>query len=362
MSNILTTSFSYSVNGYRQVGFAVSPSTPPTVPSFTGTPIAYYTTANTTTFGGSYTVPSASNQVLFAVAVYYYGTPSSATFGATSMTQYYENYGSIGIVHAIYYLINPTVTTDTVTVTLDASGGTAVKSVGIFTLQGVNQTTPINHLETVEGDSVTSTNLTCDPIVNYSLLLGSVSDFGFSGEVINTTDGGQSEKWNFHPAATNVTNSFSSKTADIALEVNVNDQITLTESISLGVLLIDISVTESLTTSEFTNYVTTIPGVSLVENLVVTDSAEIDPPALSFSPNVKTNITLTELVTPNLLISLSVSDTLLITDNYSVSDPAIAALINVFSDLSISESTSFETFKNAPATRSRPVGRVTWDS
>jgi hypothetical protein len=176
MSNILTTGFSYSVNGFRQYAFAISPSSSPTPPSIVGSPSFYSVNASGATFSTSITVPSGSNRVLFIVATYNYGVATdSITFGGATMTKYYNGYGSLFVTHSIYYLVNPTASTDTILVTLDSNPGTIPRTIGAFTTKDTNQITPINNNADIEGAD-TSTSVTCVPSVNHSLLFSSVAD------------------------------------------------------------------------------------------------------------------------------------------------------------------------------------------
>ena len=344
MSNTLTTSFSYSVNGFRQYAFAISPSSSPTPPSIVGSPSFYSVNASGATFSTSITVPSGSNRVLFIVATYYYGVATdSITFGGATMTKYYNGYGSLGIDHSIYYLVNPTASTDTILVTLDSNPGTILRTIGAFTTKDTNQITPINNNADIEGAD-TSTSVTCVPSVNHSLLFSSVSDYGFSGTVINTTDGTQAELWNQHTGGSNVTTSGSIKIADTWIETNVFDSLTSTENLQVANSQLNINIIDSLTSIEYLN-VEEVNFYSVSDNLTVSDNATVVPPNVGFSPFLVEYLAITELAISDIPININVFEILVISEYAQPTNPAFIPMGVVTDSIQISELMVIEAFR-----------------
>lgn len=108
-----------------------------------------------TTVAWSHTVNSGSNSILVVTItndVFPRPTVSSVTFGAQNFTQakLQNDTGSYGWVQ-IWYLVNPTASTNTITVTLSASG--TATSAGSSSWFGVDQATPIDASASTNGAS-----------------------------------------------------------------------------------------------------------------------------------------------------------------------------------------------------------------
>lgn len=361
MSNILTTSFSVSAN-YQNVGFAIAPSTSQTTPSITGTPTDYFAYGGSavSVVSGAYTVPSATNQVLIIVLFNFYDVNASGvTFGSAPLTLGTQGAGSQSIRYGVFYLVNPTASTDTVTATWPISSNDA-KVISIFTFQNTNQTTPITDYTLDDGVN-TSTTITINPTVNYSLLESTIFSYKVNVPHTHTTGGGQSELLNFSPAV-NTRNSSSTKSADVALEVNVSNALTITENKTItNSQLGGVSVFDTVTITESVTSITTLAAISTSQILTITENVALFPPTIGFSPSIPEVVSITESVTVVLasgVLSVNTTTVITISENVSISSVDINIYLSGIVDLlSISESITMDSFRISATGMSLPGSR-----
>ena len=209
----MITTFNTSPN-YGTVGFAIRPSVAGVVPSVVDTPSHQESSGGAASdfLSKSYTIGANTDRVLWVIVENFYADVLDGAFSGVPFVIADQGMGSEFVRYCVFYLVNPLATTANVFITFTASFNDA-KAMMYFTTQGTDQTHPYAPLGIVTDDGVAaSTTTTPIPNVADCLLCCGVMSYKVATPHTHTTDGSQSENWNF--ALSNVTWSGSTKSAD----------------------------------------------------------------------------------------------------------------------------------------------------
>src|SRR5579885_2916531 len=321
------------------------------------------------TLSGTITVGNNQDRILIAgitVKDSTVGSVSSVKIGSTSFTKITAKETSFGGVdNEMWYLKNPPVGSNTVTVTLTGTKSDTM-ILGLISLYGVDQTTTIGTPVTATGNSKTP-SISVTTVNTNSWIVDSLSHAGsggaqttgatqgsplYSGTISTTLEGEGSA------ATTTTTGTYTSswllgskqQWAEIAVEIIPSGRIALTESLSLSDTvsvqkIIHEPITESLSLSDSLSLTKAI-STSIQDSLSLVDSASRSK---TYKLAMIETLTLTDSITKTHVNLKPLSESLTLTDSITKTHVNLKPLSE---SLSLNDSVSTSTSITKPLTES----------